>query len=172
MASGSLQDGGNVQLYGTNHSNAQRLAISYTEDGYAAITNMGSGKALDVNARLAGHAANVQQYSSNESRTQKWIIGPISEAGQTTFCIRSAVGEGLSLDIAARSSRNGTNAQLYSDNISAAQRLTFLNISPSTAPCENILPYGWFNLVAISNPAYVVDIVSLSHRRSRGLIQR
>lgn len=89
VSAGSLQNYGNVQLYTTNMSGAQKWNLSFDKDGYATFTNVNSGKALDVSGGIAQNGQNVQQYTSNNTKAQKWVISK-SNSG---YIISSALSD-------------------------------------------------------------------------------
>ncbi len=158
VASGSKSDGANVQIYASNATSAQRWRVSHDGDGYVTLVNVGSGKALDVSAGRTAPGTNVQQYASNGTWSQKWVAVP--DGGG--FRLVSALDPRIVLDVASASSADGANVQVYTGNGSAAQRFSFVSASPDVAPCEDVLPDGWFTLSPASSPDSVADIASAS----------
>ena len=158
VASGSKSDGANVQIYASNATSAQRWRVSHDGDGYVTLVNVGSGKALDVSAGRTAPGTNVQQYASNGTWSQKWVAVP--DGGG--FRLVSALDSRIVLDVASASSADGANVQVYTGNGSAAQRFSFVSASPDVAPCEDVLPDGWFTLSPASSPDSVADIASAS----------
>lgn len=121
VASGSLANGANVRIYGSNNSGAQKWNVTKNSDGTYTIINAQSGKALDVKNGSASSGANVQQYASNKSAAQKWKITYTSGG----FRIQSALNSNLVLDVKGGSTASGSNVQIYQDNGSDAQRFVF-----------------------------------------------
>lgn len=119
VSGGSTASGANVQVYGSNATDAQRWTFSYDSKGYATITNAKSGRVLDVSGGSKSAGTNVQQYASNGSWAQKWIIVPCDNG---TYKICSALDENLVLDLSGGSTSDCANVQVYSDNGTAAQR--------------------------------------------------
>ncbi|WP_270405292.1 RICIN domain-containing protein [Candidatus Collinsella stercoripullorum] len=158
VASGSKSDGANVQIYSSNATSAQRWRVSHDGGGYVTLVNAGSGKALDVSAGRTAPGTNVQQYASNGTWSQKWVAVP--DGGG--FRLVSALDPRIVLDVASASSADGANVQVYTGNGSAAQRFSFVSASPDVAPCEDVLPDGWFTLSPASSPDSVADIASAS----------
>lgn len=154
----SKADGANVQIYASNATSAQRWRVSHDGDGYVTLVNVGSGKALDVSAGRTAPGTNVQQYASNGTWSQKWVAVP--DGGG--FRLVSALDPRIVLDVASASSADGANVQVYTGNGSAAQRFSFVSASPDVAPCEDVLPDGWFTLSPASSPDSVADIASAS----------
>ncbi|WP_273396105.1 RICIN domain-containing protein [Thermophilibacter mediterraneus] len=122
VAGGSRDDGANVWSYADNGTDAQRWEIVYDDAGLATITNVGTGGALDIQYAAAVSGANVWQYAPSGTLSQKWRI---SDAGDGTFRIASALDEGIVLDVAGGSTQSGANLQVYADNGSLAQRFRF-----------------------------------------------
>ena len=158
VASGSKSDGANVQIYSSNATSAQRWRVSHDGDGYVTLVNVGSGKALDVSSGRTAPGTNVQQYASNGTWAQKWVAVP--DGGG--FRLVSALDPRIVLDVASASSADGANVQVYTGNGSAAQRFSFVSASPDVAPCEDVLPDGWFTLSPAPSPDSVADIASAS----------
>lgn len=44
------------------------------EMGYVTFTNVNSGKVLDVSSGKVENGRNIQQYLSNGTKAQKWIV--------------------------------------------------------------------------------------------------
>lgn len=119
VSGGSLQDGGNIQLWNSNATLAQRWIASEDDNGFLTLVNAGSGKALDVRAALAQNGANVQQYEPNGTLAQQWIAVRGDDGSITLY---SALGKDLVLDVVNGSSKAGANVRLYACNGSNAQK--------------------------------------------------
>ena len=61
---GSTSSGANIQLYTRNGSEAQTFKIKNDSNGYVTITNVKSGKALDLYGGTVKNSQNIWQYSS------------------------------------------------------------------------------------------------------------
>ena len=119
---GSRADGGNVQIWTGNGSNAQKWRVTHDGHGYVTLTSVNSGKVLDVYGGSGTNGANVQQYTSNNTYAQKWIAVKNAD-GSCTF--QSALAENKVLDVAGGSSANGANVQLYRMNGTNSQKWIF-----------------------------------------------
>ena len=117
ISGGSKENGGNVQLYTKNNTNAQSFTVTYAGGGYYTIKNVGSGLVLDVAWGIASAGTNVQQYQSNSTDAQRWCF---EDAGNGYFRIRSALG--LYLDVNGGNSADGTNVQIWTANTTNAQK--------------------------------------------------
>ena len=117
IAGGGTQNGVKTQLYGYNKSGAQRFTFTKQSDGSYVITNVNSGKALDVLNAVPGNSAVVQQYEPNGSAAQRWFIRDANPG----YYLQSALGNWV-LDLAGAATANGTAIALYEPNGTNAQR--------------------------------------------------
>jgi uncharacterized repeat protein (TIGR02543 family) len=126
VSNGSTADGGNIQIYQSNNTGAQKFRLAYdSATGYYTLTNVPANKPLDVALAKAADGTNVQIYQNNGTYAQKWTIVPGSIPG--TYVLRSACG-GLALDVAWGKTDNGTNVQIYTSNGTAAQQWRFKRV--------------------------------------------
>lgn len=125
--SGGTADGTNIQLYGSNHTNAQKFYATDEGDGWS-LRNVQAGKYVDVaSGTTAASGSNVQLYSDNDSRAQRWKV---SEVGTRTVdgrkCAVVRLGAGNAdtcvMDVTGAMARGGSNVQIYADNDSNAQK--------------------------------------------------
>lgn len=121
IASGSKNNGANVQLYLSNGTTAQSFKVTHDTNGYVTFTNVNSGRALDVSGGKVANYSNIQQYNSNGTKSQKWIVKK-SNAGYT---IISALDSNYVLDLSGGKVVNSRNIQIYQGNGSTAQQWTF-----------------------------------------------
>ena len=121
IASGSKNNGANVQLYLSNGTTAQSFTVSHDAQGYVTFTNVNSGRALDVSGGKAANYSNIQQYNSNGTKSQKWIV----KKSNSGYTIISALDSNYVLDLSGGKVVNSQNIQLYQGNGSTAQQWTF-----------------------------------------------
>ena len=121
IASGSKNNGANVQLYLSNGTIAQSYKVSHDAQGYVTFINVNSGRALDVSGGKAANYSNVQQYNSNGTKSQKWIV----KKSGSGYTIISALDSNYVLDLSGGKVVNSRNIQLYQSNGSTAQQWTF-----------------------------------------------
>lgn len=121
IASGSKNDGANVQLYLSNGTTAQSFKVAHDTNGYVTFTNVNSGKALDVSGGKVVNSRNIQQYNSNGTKSQKWIV----KKSGSGYTIISALDSNYVLDLSGGKVVNSRNIQLYQSNGSTAQQWTF-----------------------------------------------
>lgn len=131
VSGGSSANGANVQLYGSNESNAQIWMVrTYDSSGLTNIVNLGSKKVLDIDGGVVENFRNVQQYEDNGSNAQKWGLEPNGTAvfnGETvgTYRIHAFSGSGFVLDAAGGTTTPMTNIQIYQSNGTKAQNWYF-----------------------------------------------
>lgn len=121
IASGSKNNGANVQLYLSNGTTAQSFKVTHDTNGYVTFTNVNSGKALDVSGGKVVNSRNIQQYNSNGTKSQKWIV----KKSNSGYTIISALDSNYVLDLSGGKVVNSRNIQLYQGNGSTAQQWTF-----------------------------------------------
>ena len=114
---GSFTNGGNIQLYTSNKSKAQKFKVEYVGEGFYKIVSEKSGKVLDVANGKVANGTNIQQYTWNKSEAQLWKF---IDAGNGYYYVRSKLGKAM--DVKGAKTVNGTNIQLYSTNGSNAQK--------------------------------------------------
>ena len=112
----STADSTAIQLYSGNGTKAQQFTFTRQQDGSYVITNVNSGKVLDVWGAAAHNNAVVQQYSANGSNAQRWFI---RDSG-TGYYLQSALGNWV-LDLSGGNTANGAAIRLYTPNGSASQ---------------------------------------------------
>lgn len=153
---GVSYNGGNVQIYSGNYSNAQLYEFDY-QNGYYVIRNVGSGKVLDAKngGMIAG--TNIWQYQENGTLAQKWKI---TKNGDGTYTFTNALN-GLVLDIAAAWYNNGTNVQLYTGNGTSAQKFVLEK--------KTDISSGNYSICSSMNQGYVLDIAAASRNSGANL---
>lgn len=121
IASGSKNDGANVQLYLSNGTTAQSFKVTHDTNGYVTFTNVNSGKVIDVSGGKVVNSRNIQQYYSNDTKSQKWIV----KKSNLGYTIISALDSNYVLDLNGGKVVNSQNIQLYQGNGSTAQQWSF-----------------------------------------------
>lgn len=169
MTASSLSNGGNVQLYKSNGTNAQRWVVSHDNTGYIIITNKNSGKAVEVVGNSAKNFGNVQQNTMNDSYAQKWIAVRNSDG---SIELVSALDENYCLDLYASKTTNGNNVDIYERNSSDAQQWIFktkIDVKPVpsnydaiAAQNKAVLPDGNYEIGSKLNTNYVLDMTASS----------
>lgn len=105
---------------GTNTNKAnQKFKITYNnEDSTYTIEVLQTSQALDVENGTAKSGTKVWQYTSNETRAQKWYV---QENGDGTYTFISLLGH-FALDVTGGKTSNGTNIQIYTPNETNSQK--------------------------------------------------
>lgn len=135
---GSLASGTNVQMWTDNGTRAQAWQAADTGetatiDGtayalYTVALDADDTLVLDVSGGSAASGTNVQIYTANQSNAQKWAFVPIPTLfSGGLYEMRSALDTSRCVDIAAGSTANGANAQLYAANGTNAQKFVFVD---------------------------------------------
>ena len=122
---GSKANRGNLQIYKSNNTNAQKWQLKKDSVGYITFINVGSNKALDVSNATVRNGSNIWQYESNGTYAQKWIAKKNTD-GSLTFV--SALDANYVLDINAGKVINWQNIQLYKSNGTDAQKFKLTKI--------------------------------------------
>lgn len=144
VASASLNNGANVQLYTSNNSQAQKWTIqlvSSQENTYT-IRSVVSGKMLTMDAN-----GNVCQRNETADQSQYWRAS--ISAGRTVF---TNMKYNKVLDVAGAKTSNGTNVQGYASNGTAAQRFNLVG--------TNLLSNGVYFIKSAQNGNQVLDVKS------------
>jgi hypothetical protein len=125
------------------------LRLTRGTDGYYTIANIATGKVFDIPAAEAKTGAVVQQWESNNSTAQKWLI---QINGNGSFTISPKLDYSLALDLTGASTANGTPAWLYDKNNSAAQKFYLV-------PVANPVEDGIYVLSSKINQNLGLDVV-------------
>ena len=128
ISGASTVNGTNVQLYKTNTSDAQQFKLIPTaegisqnliSDGYYFINSaLDNNFVIDLNAANTANGSNIQLFTLNNSKAQKWYV---KYSGYGYYKISSALSSNKLLDVAGSQTLDGTNVQLYSSDNSYAQ---------------------------------------------------
>ena len=156
VAGASKSNGGNVQIYEYNGTNAQKWHISSDADGYYTLKSLASGKYLDVSGGKAANSTNIQQYEGNGTLAQKWLLSKTSYG----YALVSAVNGSYVLDVSGGRAANGTNVQLYKANGTAAQGFEFTLMAKSSGAMTYDTPLAPGDYVIQSGVGrqYVLDV--------------
>ena len=113
---GSKANKGNVQIYTTNNSDAQRFEIESVGGGLYTLRSYHSDLYLEAAGGGTSKGTNVHQYRGNGTLSQLWYL---TKSG-SSYVLHNAKS-GLVLDVAKGKATKGTNVQLYTANGSKAQ---------------------------------------------------
>ena len=131
--------------------------MTFDDDGYATITNVGSGKVLDAQYGNSSSGTNVWQYAGTDAnKAQKWHITANDDG---TVSIVSALSSTSAIDISNGSSANGSNVQLWSSNGSRAQKFTFVATSPKvSADGQADIADGYYTFTTATDLKHKLDV--------------
>lgn len=157
VAGGSQNDCANVQLYSYNGSAAQKWSVTFDDNGYATIKNVGSGKVLDAQYGNSSSGTNVWKYAgSDANKAQKWRITANDDG---TVSIVSALSSTSAIDVSNGSSANGSNVQLWNSNGSRAQKFTFVATFPKvSADGQADIADGYYTFTTATDLKHKLDI--------------
>ena len=127
LTSGKTDNKTNVQLYKCNNTNAQKFKLveifepeQTIEDGtYIINSAINENQVIDVAGGNTDNGTNIQLYTSNNTKAQKWNI---KHLGNGYYSITSKLSSNKCLDVFNGSFLSGTNVQLYNCNNSDAQK--------------------------------------------------
>ena len=140
IAGGSTANGANVRLYTYNKSNAQKFRVVHNDDGTVTLISAKSGKALDAAGRGIFVRTNIQQYTSNGSAAQKWVV--MNQDGDGLFTIKASYTS-MVVDTKDSSVKSGTNVHLFSANGAATQEWRFAE--PASVYFTDVTdPNAWY----------------------------
>ena len=124
-------DKANVLIWGHNATLNRQWKIERYSGQWYKITNVNSGKVLDVAGGSDKGGTNVWQYSWNASAAQLWRFIP---AGNGYYYVQSKLGNYL--DVAHGKAIEGANIQTWYFNGSAAQKFKLTGINPVPTTTE------------------------------------
>lgn len=161
----SRANSANLQLWTESNvvNKNQRFQITYKGNGYYEILAQHSLKSLDVAGAGMTNGTNVQQYTSNGTDAQRWII---RENGDGTYSIISKLN-GLYLDISGGLIKDGKNIRVYEGNGSIAQKFKFEKVEKAT--CKKVLEDGVYKIKAAVGSNMYLDISGGSYNNSANL---
>ncbi len=114
----------NVYLEKTANNTYQKWKFERQSDMTYKITNVKTGKCLDVNGAKTANGTNVQVWKSNNSAAQRWYIVP---SGKNYLLIPKCNLNGA-LDINGAKFKAGTNIQEWTRNTSNAQKFNIVKV--------------------------------------------
>lgn len=151
----------NVRIFTRNNSDAQFITVVTNSDGSRRMLFTMSGKSIDIaNGGNIQNETNVQQFSNNDSRAQKWNIvpdgGSISVGGTTysTYIIKCFANNNFAMDVYKKNGASGTNVQIFSVTGGHNQQWVFIPKDP--------VPLGTYLIRSALDTNAVLDVCSAS----------
>jgi hypothetical protein len=151
--------GTNVCIWTTTYDkwhDSQFISIVNNSDGSQRMIFTLSGKSIDIENGNVASGANVQQFSNNNTRAQKWTITAdgktIAVSGKTyaTYIVSNSSSQNLVLDVTGASTADGANVHVYTKNGTNAQRWVFVPANP--------VPIGTYMIRSMLDTNAVIDI--------------
>ena len=97
----------------------------------------------------------LQQYDSNGTLAQKWVI---EKNADESYTIKSAIDQNYVVDITSGRISNGSNIQMYRSNGSSAQKFSFVSAVKAKTISE-----GTYVFTSSINQSYVMDVAGASN---------
>lgn len=140
-------NGSNVQLSDADGASAQRFRFELGADGFYTVTNLRSGKVLDVADGSVLPGSNVQQWSGWGGDAQKWAVRDNGDGSYSLVC----KANGLALDLDGTAS--GSNAQAWA--LSADRSQSFA-LEPASG--QRTVPDGTYVVSTGLDRGKVLDV--------------
>lgn len=169
---GNRNNGANLRVWTKDATDNQVWRVSTRSDGSRQITSRFTGKSIDVqSAQITTVGANVQMYTDNDSRAQKWDITAIS--GRTI----TVGGTSYQLYKITLTAAPSMCAELYGDApFSAGANVCIAGYGGSAdmlwafIPVPRIESGGIYNLALRLDPRYGLDVHSGSTANGANVI--
>lgn len=156
VASGSTDSAANIELRRNSQSNSQYFTVTPEGDGFYILSPVVSALAADAAGASSEDGTNVQQYTPNGTKAQKWLIRE-NENGYFVIASGTAasgnITEGSVLDLSDRSAGDGANVLLNSANGSASQQFSF-----EKADGDRNFPESCFTAASTLDSGKVLDV--------------
>ena len=140
-------NGSNVQLSDADGASAQRFRFELGADGFYTVTNLRSGKVLDVADGSVQPGSNVQQWSGWGGDAQKWAVRDNGDGSYSLVC----KANGLALDLDGTAS--GSNAQAWTPS---ADRSQSFSLEPASG--QRTVPDGTYVVSTGLDRGKVLDV--------------
>ena len=156
LSGGIIQNGGNIQLYQSNGTNAQKWKITKNNDGYYTISLASNNNyVLDVSGGIFANSSNVQLFISNNTPAQKWIIEKCEDNYYTIY----SYNRNYVLDVSGGLTSNGTNIQIFQSNGTNAQKFSLTETTTSSSSSGVSERETTPNYIDINNDTYMLSSV-------------
>lgn len=149
--------GTKIQQYGSNDTSAQRWKIRKNIDGTYNFISESSGLALDVENGIMQEGTNIQQYTYTNTFSQRFKLEKTEFIEEGITEIRKADNKDLSIDILNGSAEEGTEAQLFGNNGSLAQKFEIQIVGENEIRIRTGASGGWLKEESKDNGAKVVQ---------------
>ena len=127
----NTKNGENININKKQNVKQQVFTIKRNKDNTYTIEIPYSIKVLDVAGGGKTNGSNVQQYESNNSDAQKWILKKVENEDYYYIISKNS---NLYLDVAGGIAQSGSNIQTYEGNGSNAQKFKFEELTEELTP--------------------------------------
>lgn len=163
ISGGSEKNGGNVQIYDSNNTVAQKFIIRHISNNVYEIENLKSAKVLDVAGGQMKNGSNVQQYASNSTCAQRWKVTKTD----SYYTFASTCNTAYVLDVSGGNAKNGANIQIYVGNSTKAQKFSLKQIV--SIPTSKLFENGTYKIASKLGSNMVLDIAGGSKKNGGNL---
>lgn len=126
-----------VQLYGSNSTRAQKWVAVADGANFKLVSALDEHFVLDARSGSTANGTRLQVFASNDTAAQRWAFQSIdsmlseldglaashaSDLPDGEYVVSSALSPAKVLDVSGGSTSNSANVQLWSSNMTAAQR--------------------------------------------------
>ena len=126
VSGSSNASGGNIVLGAKSSSNYMKFILTYQDNGYYKIKNVGSGKYLGVTGQKSASGTNVEQSASGT----RWQVIP---DGKGSYYLVPECSSTAAVDLTNGTVAGGTNIRIWNYNLTEGQRWKLESTSTSTA---------------------------------------
>jgi len=153
----SKEVGTKIQQYGSNDTSAQRWKIRKNIDGTYNFISENSGLALDIEYGTIQEGTSIQQFTYTNSYAQRFRLEKTEFVEEGITEIRKADNKNLSIDISNGSAEDGTEAQLFGNNGSLAQKFEIQKVGENEIRIRTGASGGWLKEESKNNGAKVIQ---------------
>ena len=130
VSCGQVTDGTNIQIYTSNGSDAQLWKFVKKGETYYIVSKLRPDLVVDISGGSTSNYANIQTYIANGTSAQKFRllstnpnVATSDEVAEGSYVLIVGTESGKQvIDIASGSRSDGSNAQIYQNNSTLAQR--------------------------------------------------
>ena len=151
VANSSKKSGANVEQRTYSSILSQMWYFKKSSDGSYVVKSANSGLALDVYAASTDNGTNIQQYTPNGSKAQSFVLQKTEQFIEDgVYVIQTSLSQSKVLDVAAASTANGANVQIYRSNGTAAQQWKVKYIGNGIYLISNVCSGKYLDVAAAS----------------------
>ena len=161
ITDGSLDNGKQIQLWGSWEATQQNFEITYNGDGYYTIKSKLSNKVLAVDNANVKNGTKIIQQDEQGTDQEKWII---KDEENNNYSIISKCNN-YYIDVPSANCSDGIKIQMYENNVTNSQRFQFIQIGT-----ERTIEDGTYRISLFNNENLGLDIESSSRRNCANVL--